>query len=66
MSHEDAFLAVRTGWSFGTKIGGYFKARKDAREFQKWTEQTLLLCLFVFVISILAISMSDMIRSRMV
>ena len=66
MSLEHAILAVRTGWSIGSKIGGHFKARKEAREFQEWKEQTLHLCIFVFVISVLAISISDMIRSRMV
>jgi hypothetical protein len=63
MSDAIGLFAVRTGWSLGTRIGVYFRARKEARECREWAWQALRLCVFVFVVSVLAISMSDAIRS---
>jgi len=48
----------------GSKIGAYFTARKEARESREWTGQALRLFGFVFVVSVLAILMFDVIRPR--
>jgi hypothetical protein len=63
MSDGIVVLAVRTGWSLGTKIGDFARARKEARESREWTGRALRLFAFVFVVSVLAIAMSDAIRS---
>jgi hypothetical protein len=58
-------LVLRICWSLGEIIAVYFRARKEARESQEeWAWQVLGLFVFVFVVSALAISMSDAIRPR--
>lgn len=64
MSAENVLSAVKTGWSIGTKLGTYQRARKEAREYREWMEQAAWLFVFTFVVSTLAIATFTMVRPR--